>query len=122
MGEGERVVTRAAAEELVEGDWDDVYVECSAKIGDNIGALFRRLVSLASNTSLGTQDLKLISVAKKGEKCKLARRKSFAIVSVSSLSKSFDKYLRRKSRSLDFEPDELSELGDKSSHNPHLKT
>ena len=41
-GEGERVVTRAVAEELVEGDWDDVYVECSAKNGDNIGAVFRQ--------------------------------------------------------------------------------
>ena len=50
-GQGERVVTRAAAEELVVGDWCDVYVECSAKMGDNIGAVFRKLVSFASKPS-----------------------------------------------------------------------
>ena len=37
----ERVVTRAEAEELVTGDWDDVYVECSAKMGDGVGEVWR---------------------------------------------------------------------------------
>ena len=111
------MVTRAAAEQLVEGDWDDVYVECSAKMGENIGAVFRRLVSLASNTSLVT-DLELVSVPEKGEKCKNARRKSFAIsVSLSKSLTSPSRYFRRKSKSLQFEPEEFSELVEKSSHN-----
>ena len=133
-------MTRAVAEELVEGDWDDVYVECSAKMGDNIGAVFRKLVSLASNTSL-VNDLQLVSVPGKGEKCKQARRKSFAInVSLSKSLTSPSRYFRRKSKSLQFEPEEFSELVEKSSHNgsrrgsllpdfgklliapPHLKT
>ena len=91
------MVTSVAAEELVEEDWGDVYIECSAKMGDNIGSVFRRLVCLASNTSPGTQDLELVSVPEKGGKSKHERRKSFAIAKMSSLSKSFDKYLRRMS-------------------------
>ena len=59
--EEKRVVTRAAIEELVEGDWDDVYVECSAKTGENISEVFRRLVSQASHTSLDTP-LQLVSI------------------------------------------------------------
>ena len=115
--EEERVVTRIVAEELVEGDWDDVYVECSAKMGENIGAVFRRLVSLATNTSLAT-DLQLVSVPEKGEKCKHARRKSFAIsVTLSKSLSSPSRYFRRKSKSLQFEPEDFSELVEKSSHN-----
>ena len=115
--EEKRVVTRAAVEELVEGDWDDVYVECSAKTGENVSEVFRRLISLASLTSLDT-DFQLVSVAEKGEKCKNAKRRSFAISA--SLSKSLtspSRYFRRKSKSLQFEPEAFSELVEKSSHN-----
>ena len=115
--EEKRVVTRAAIEELVEGDWDDVYVECSAKTGENISEVFRRLVSLASHTSLDTP-LQLVSIAEKGEKCKKAKRRSFAIsVSFSKSLTSPSRYFRRKSKSLQFEPEEFSELVEKSSHN-----
>ena len=68
-----RVITREVAEEVIVDDWDNVYVECSAKLNENITTVFQECISQASDDKCDT-GAQLISVPP-GNK-KVARRKS----------------------------------------------
>ena len=81
--EEKRVISREAAEHLVVDDWDNVYVECSAKLNENITHVFQHCVSLASNEMLD-DNIQLIS-APSGKK-KVERRKSVNISYSTQLS------------------------------------
>ena len=115
--DNERKVKRKEAEELIIDDWDNVYMECSAKMNENISQIFQQLISLASNHCLDSSNpLVAVPLGKK----KMDRRKSFSVALLQphmSLSLSPIKNMRRKSKSLQYEPGELQDVMEKTSTN-----
>ena len=99
-----REVSKDEAEELIANDWENEYMECSAKFQENIKTIFQKLVQIANNDG---EEIELVMDAPTGNR-KFARRQS---VQVSSLHQSNflahaspKKFFRRKSKSLQFEP------------------
>ena len=83
--EDARIVSREDAESLAVTDWDNVYVEASARLNDNISTIFQHCVSLASDYAFDSQ-CQLVRMPTGSLKGKFDRSKSVNNTSLDQLS------------------------------------
>ena len=107
-----REVTEEEAEELIVQDWDNVYLECSAKLGRNVKNIFQKLVQIAYDEE---SEVKLILDPPQDSR-KFGRRRSMQVgglhqhPSLAAQLSSPKRFYRRKSKSLQFEPADFNDV------------
>ena len=116
-----REVTEEEAIELIVNDWENEYIECSAKFQENIRNIFQKLVQIANNDG---QEIELVMDEPTGNR-KYERRQSVQVGSLyqgNLLSHASPKrFFRRKSKSLQFEPADF-EVVAKSAENSNTNS